>query len=126
MVIASVPKLDYLFSSGTGQSMRGVCARSQRRSQSSRHKETRLFFCEHCNETLSKTQFFRHRRLYLSDASKTWSNGLATARYSVPDPFLSTYSSEDETMTEQNRQGKHDTNLLLLSLIIVINSDIGL
>ena len=30
------------------------------------------------------------------------------------DPFSSAYSSEDETMTEQNPEGKHVTNFLLL------------
>ena len=67
--------------------MRGVCAGSQRRSQSSRHKEK--LFCEHCNETLSKSQFCRNKRLYFNEASKTWGDGPATANYSMPDPFSS-------------------------------------
>ena len=65
--------------------MRGVCAGYQRRSQSSRHKEK--LFCEHCNETVSKSQFFRNKQLYFNEAFKNWGDGPARATYSMPDPF---------------------------------------
>ena len=81
--------------------MRRVLTTSQRRTRFSRP-----FFCEHCNENLSKTQYLRHKRLYFDEVSGTWSNRLATASYAMPDPFSSPNSSEDEIMTEEQTQGK--------------------
>ena len=84
--------------------MRGVSSASRRRSRFSK-----LFFCEHCHDHLSKAQYIRHRRMFFNEASQTWSNRpqAAAASFSVPDPFASACSSEDENMCEENPPGKH-------------------
>ena len=47
--------------------------------------------------------------MFFNEASQTWSNRpqAAAASFSVPDPFASACSSEDENMCEENPPGKH-------------------
>ena len=33
-----------------------------------------LYYCGHCDKQLSKTVFYRHKRLYYDRRSKTWSS----------------------------------------------------
>ena len=36
------------------------------------NKVNKLYFCSHCDEDLSRSCYYRHRRLYYNQKSKEW------------------------------------------------------
>jgi len=59
--------------------------------------QTKRYFCGHCHQNLSKTVFYKHRRLYFNSRSKEWSEermfptgGLNEPSFTIPDDELVT------------------------------------
>ena len=72
----------------------------------SRRPSTCRFFCEHCGDYLSRSQYERHKDKSFKKSIETWNRGRGEV-YSPPDPLTANYSSDDENMPEGNFTGKH-------------------
>ena len=71
----------------------------------SRRPSTCRFFCEHCCDYLSKSQYARHKEMPFKESTETCNRERGKA-CNAPDPLTANYSSDDENMPEENLPGK--------------------
>ena len=59
-------------------------------------KITGRYFCGHCNRQLSKTLFFRHKRMFYDRKARKWSDVKVISENIAAEPFTLSDSDAEE------------------------------
>ena len=66
------------------------------------------YFCGHCNRQLSKTLFFRHKRMFFDRKARKWSSVKVISDDTTSEPFTLTSSDDDSSDEEDFKSGLTD------------------
>ena len=66
-----------------------------------------LFYCGHCNERLSKTQFYKHKKLFYDRKNKKW---LKDSTYDDVDEEFEFSDDEDPSWFSDSAEEHDDEN----------------
>ena len=64
-------------------------------------------YCEHCDENLTRSQYFKHKKKYYNDKDGTWQRkgSISVDRFPVPDPFDQSSSDEEPALVAGTHAG---------------------
>lgn len=81
--------------------------------------QQKIYVCGHCDSPLSKTLYFKHKKLFYDPHMKVWKNKRIPPPVSIEEEFIfsASQSPEDECRSVDHASG--DDLGMILSIIII-------